>query len=268
MSDRSALETLFLDNLGWMNRTLATLARRLRLTGDDADDFCSWVRLRLMADDYALLGKWRGDSSLRTYLQVVLTRLAGEYRDWLWGRWRPSTAARSLGTLAVRLETLVYRDRLTLAHAAGQLRLAGHTDLPDRALAVLLSQLPVNTGRPHPASLWELGGVASPLPTPSQEMEHAEDDGLRRIASEALASALSRLPDEDQEIVRLRYWKGLSLADVARALGLAQKPLYRRVEKILLVLRQHLRDSGLSGEALPVLGLRDALLAISWCFTG
>jgi RNA polymerase sigma factor for flagellar operon FliA len=47
-----------------------------------------------------------------------------------------------------------------------------------------------------------------------------------------------RLDPENQEIVRMHFAEGRKLADVARALGLEQKPLYRRVEK----LKQRIRD--------------------------
>jgi DNA-directed RNA polymerase specialized sigma24 family protein len=38
-------------------------------------------------------------------------------------------------------------------------------------------------------------------------------------------------------VVRLIFWKELSVADVARSLGVPQKPLYRRLDRILKRLR-------------------------------
>ena len=44
------LEALFLANLGAIERIIGTLAWRHGLTGDRAEDFASWARLRLMED--------------------------------------------------------------------------------------------------------------------------------------------------------------------------------------------------------------------------
>ena len=47
----------------------------------------------------------------------------------------------------------------------------------------------------------------------------------------ALSVALSCLSPQDQIMVRLHFGEGLSIADVARALHLEQKPLYRQLER-------------------------------------
>jgi DNA-directed RNA polymerase specialized sigma24 family protein len=44
----------------------------------------------------------------------------------------------------------------------------------------------------------------------------------------------------------MRYWEGTSVADIARALGLPQKPLYRRLERALAALRAALEAAGVS----------------------
>ena len=51
---------------------------------------------------------------------------------------------------------------------------------------------------------------------------------------------------EDRVIVRMRFWEGESVADIARALGLPQKPLYRRLERTLAALRRSLEAAGVS----------------------
>jgi RNA polymerase sigma factor for flagellar operon FliA len=61
-----------------------------------------------------------------------------------------------------------------------------------------------------------------------------------------LSQALSRLEAADRLIVRMRYWQDMSIADIARALGLPQKPLYRRIERALAAVRRHLERAGVS----------------------
>lgn len=248
--ERQKAEALFLANLEWVERSIASLCRRFGLHRDEADDVSSWIKLKLIEDDYAAYRKFRGDSSIRTYLVVVVAALFRDYRAGHWGRWRPSAAALRKGRLAVRLETLVYRDGFTLDQAARQLRAAGETELPDRQLAELLAELPARGPlRPVPAGeepLAALPGAAFA----DERVAAAEADRQRQLVLHALERVLERLPAEDRLILRLQYWKGLSVADVARALTLPQKPLYRRIERILRQLRNELPAEGVAPEQL------------------
>ena len=247
---RQQAEALFLANRPWIERTVASLCRRYGLGADEAEDVCSWVELRLIEHDYAAIRKFRGDSSIQTYLVVVVSALFRDYRAAHWGRWRPSAAALRAGPLAVRLETLVYRDGFTLDQAARTLRASGETDLPDRSLVTLLAQLPVRGPlRPYEAGDAPREGVAAES---SAEERVAADEAERRRQAVlgALERVLERLPQEDRLILRLQFWKGLSVADVSRALRLPQKPLYRRIERILAQLRRELPAEGVAPEQL------------------
>ena len=53
------------------------------------------------------------------------------------------------------------------------------------------------------------------------------------------------LSDLDRLILRLRFQDGLAVADIARALHLDQKPLYRRFEELLRRLRAALEAAGI-----------------------
>lgn len=50
-------------------------ARSVRVTPEDIDDLCAEVFLALVANDYAALRQFRGQSSLATYLTVVSRRV-------------------------------------------------------------------------------------------------------------------------------------------------------------------------------------------------
>ena len=93
------------------------LSRRNRRGTDEREDFTSYAMLKLVENDYARLRKYRGDSSFRTYLTVVMQRLFLDYRTQKWGKWRPSTTATRLGATAVELETLLYRDGIDFHEA-------------------------------------------------------------------------------------------------------------------------------------------------------
>jgi RNA polymerase sigma factor for flagellar operon FliA len=258
MADRQDLEDLFRDNLGRIDRIIASLCRRHGLTGDDADDFASWAKMRLIENDYAILGKFRGDSSLSTYLTVVISMLLREYRVHEWGRWRPSAAARRLETVGVRLETLVYRDGYTLVQAAQVLRTKDGVTLSDRELAVMLAQFPPRRP-PGPPELGPEALAAASAPDRADDLVAGDEaERERRRIEEALLQSLESLPAEDRTIVRMRYWESMSIADIGRALNLPQKPLYRRMERAFKLLREALEARGVSpGQVRDLLRGRD-----------
>lgn len=239
-------EALLRENLRYLERVAASLCRRHGLVGDEADDFAGWARMRLVENDFAIVRRFRGESAFTTYLTVVTAMLFRDYRVALWGRWRPSAAARRMGDLAVRLETLVHREGFRLDQAGERLRSEGATELPDRALAELLARLPPRAPlRPTLAGEDALAAVAAPE-LADAPLAAAETDAERRAASDAVLRAVEGLPPEERVIVRMRVWEELSVADIARALGLPQKPLYRRLERIFSRLRADVERAGVT----------------------
>ncbi|MBI1312327.1 sigma-70 family RNA polymerase sigma factor [bacterium] len=50
-------------------------SRSVRLSADDVDDLCAEVFVALLAEDFAILRRFRGNSSLATYLTVIARRI-------------------------------------------------------------------------------------------------------------------------------------------------------------------------------------------------
>jgi RNA polymerase sigma factor for flagellar operon FliA len=228
-----------------MRRATAAISRRHGMTDADAEDFTAWTLLRLVENDYAVLRQFRGESSLRTYLVVVLTTLHHEYRVRCWGRWRPSAAARRAGPIAVRLETLVYRDGYPLRQAINVVRLGGETDRTERQLATLFASLPRRLARGESELTGEVPDERDTLSAEWRvaSTETSEEEQRTRLA---IASALATLPAEDRLIVCMRFWEGMTVAEIARTLGLPQKPLYRRLASALRAVRRALEAAGVS----------------------
>ena len=57
---------------------------------------------------------------------------------------------------------------------------------------------------------------------------------------EAVRRELSLLPVNDSKILRLRYWEGLSTADIAKAVGMSQTGAARRLRTLEETLRKRL----------------------------
>ena len=249
MLDRETAEALFIKHLDWIDRVASLAGSKQGLWGADAEDFTAWVRMKLVEDDYAVVRRFAGNSDLKTYLTTVVVRHVVNFVREQRGRWRPSAAAERLGAAAVELETLVRRDGYTVQQAGEKLRTAGRTTLSDAQLARLLGQIPERTplrpvvGEP-PAGLDAAPGASRA----DERVMEAEVDTRRREMLRLLEMALEQLELEERLIVKLHFADGLNLADVARALRVEQKPLYRRVDRLRERLRARLESAGVRRE--------------------
>lgn len=249
MPDLLNAEAVFLEHLGTIDRAAAKAARRYGLWGEDAEDFVAWVRFKLMEQDYVVFHKFRGDADWKTYLTTVVLRLASGYSRERRGRWRPSAAAERHGPPAPQLEMLVHRDGLTVPQAGETLRTAGATELSNIELARLLATLPERLPM-RPVEVTS-EPVLESEPGPSRAdagVDGWEEDAWRGGVVDALRRVMERMPREDALIVMWHFGEGRSIADVARALGIEQKPLYRRVPKLREALRVDLEREGVSAQ--------------------
>jgi len=249
MPDRQNPEALFLEHLGWIDRVAAMACKKHSVWGPEAEDFAGWVREKLIEGDYAAFRQFRGECALKTYIATVVTRHFHDYWRERRGRWRASAAAERLGTPAKELEALVHRDGYRLEQAGEKLRTSGLTGLSDVELARLLARLPTRA---------PLRPVEVTAPDPVLDMAEGPSRADERlVAGEAqerhgqligaLDGAMARLEPEDRLIARMHFGEGRTLADVARALGLEQKPLYRRVERVRARLRAYMEEDGVRG---------------------
>ena len=136
-------QRLLLDHLDLVDQIVRTTGRRRHLSATELDDFASFVNLRLIEDDYAILRKFQNRSTLWTYLSAVIERLSLDFCAEKWGRWRPSAMAERLGPVAVVLERLVTRDSHTIEEAMEIMRTNHDVGLTYAELLKLWDQLPV-----------------------------------------------------------------------------------------------------------------------------
>jgi len=210
---------------------IARACRHSTLSAQDREDFRCFAWIKLIEKDYRRLRQFRGAGSFRTYLTRVVTRLLMDFRDQLWGKWRPSTTARRLGKVALDLEELTYRDGLSFLEASNVLsgRLSATEDHPyglftqlpvRRAMRLVLDNNPVTFVDPaHPSELSRLS---------------------RRVGT-LLDDAWNTLTKEERTILALRFLSGMKIREIATAMSLEVKPLYSRIQRLLGRLRTELR---------------------------
>lgn len=240
-----AIHNLYSEHSDTIESVLAYTRRAHRLSADDGDEFASWARLRLLEDDCAVLKKFRGLSTFKTFLVTVIQRLFLDWRIKEWGKWRPTADARRLGPVAIELERLVLRDHIEFEQAAETLVSKG-TALSREECDRIWAELPRRPGRQRTGEQ-ALDQVASPAASrdPIAVAEQVATAGKARLA---LADAIPGLTPQEQLIIRLRFQDGVTVARIAQLIGEEQKPLYRRIEQILGRLRATLTAAGVTAE--------------------
>lgn len=241
-------DDLYLAHRAHIERAISHVCRRHRLSGPEGEDFASTARLALIENNHARIRAFSGRSSLQTYLIVVITRLFQDWRNAQWGKWRPSAEAQRLGPLAMKLETMTVRDKLTFEEAVETLR-TNHGVTDDRAaLEALYGRFPIRPGRSFTGDD-ALETIAAPNARADAPLAEAEAAVAATRATTALAGVLSKLPPQDRLIIKMRFDDDFGVAEIAKVLKLEPKPLYRRIERLLIDLRRALEQSGLSLEA-------------------
>lgn len=217
--------------LPMVRHVVLAVGRRYRIGRDDLDELHSLVCLKLVSDRYAVFRKFEGRSGLRTYLTTVVTRVWLDIRIARGGKWRPSAAASRLGPAAVALERLLTHDGCSLAEASRILTMNMGLARSEREARMLYESLPARIPRRRLVHDVFLEDVPAPPPGPSNTLDESS-----RFRAE-LAAALRTLPVEDRRLIVRRFVWEQTVAQIARELGLDQKDLYRRYDRLFVRIR-------------------------------
>jgi RNA polymerase sigma factor (sigma-70 family) len=235
------------DNLPLVDSVVRFIARRHRLSADETDELGAQIRLKLVENDYEVLRRFQERSSLRTYLTTVVHRHFLDARIAMWGKWRPSAQARRLGPPAILLDQLLNRDGLSFEEAVQSIQNQRGTDVTRRELEQILPQLPRRAHRRH-LDDEPLAQVAAPGTGEDDAIHSLDQPRDSEHIEAALAAALARLDHQDRLILKLRFCDDVTVARISTLMNLPQKPLYRRIEGVMRVLREELEARGVTQE--------------------
>jgi hypothetical protein len=241
-------QTLFLTHLPTIEAVVAQVSRHHHLRADERDEFSSRVKVALLDRDAKVLRQHDSSNSMAAYLRVVISRFLFDYRNEVWGRWRPSAAARRQGPVGVLLERLIVRDGLRFDTAVEVAQVNHGVRLRRAELwEIFTSLLPVRVK-------WRPVAEEAACAVPSREAgpDVALLAGQRSADTARILASLDRarlaLQPEDQLILRMRIDDGWPVSRIATTLGLNQRELYRRVDRLYRQLRNALYAEGISSE--------------------
>jgi len=239
----------FLDQAGGL---LLQVARSVGRDADDASDAFVFVCEHLAASDFARLRRFDPDGPARpeTWLRAVARNLCVDHYRSRHGRARAFDAIARMPTLEQLVFKWKCRNGLTLQETLEILR----PELPHLtidAVAAAYDRVTValgprqfaalTTSRPRLYSLDNAdrdGRTPADVPSSEPSPEVLFRDAQQRAR---LQVALSRLPADDQLVLRLRFERGLSLAEVARIVGLKDhQQADRRLKTLFRALREEL----------------------------
>ncbi len=237
-------EDTYLHHLRTIERIASSVARRNHLDADQSAEFTQEVRVRLIDDDYAIIRKFEGRASFSTYLTTVILRLFQQWRVEMWGKWRPSAEARRLGDQAITLERLLTRDGYTFDEAIKVLTTPGGSQYTVAELEMIYLRLPLRNPRPKLVSDELTPEIAAVDAEADDRVEmHDRERSARHVAA-AVDRLLQTMEPEDRLILRLRFWQGLKVPDIAQRLHLDQKKLYKRLDRLFIAMRRALEEAG------------------------
>src|SRR5215213_6080536 len=249
-----SLEELYHQSLEALPPVLRGLGREKRLSPEEVEDLRSEIQVKLLEDDYRVLQRWDGRSSLKVYLATVVYNLWHDRVRSMKGKVVASAAARRLGPPAKELEVLLGRQGLTFDQAYQAIK-PRFPDLSREEAEAIADQL-----KPRPGRRFESEEVVARLPDQEpagdERLEQREKLVEKRKALALMGQRLSALPEEDRMLLVRAHAEGVKFSCIARNLGLDQRSLYRRNERLIAKLRTDLEKAGIRWEALSeVLGV-------------
>lgn len=257
-------EAVFVNHVKTVRSIVGFIARRRQLTTDEIEEFGAHVNLKLIEDNYAVFRRFKGRSSLRTYLSVVIHRLFLDWRVAQWGRWRPSAVARHHGKVAMLFERLTVRDGLSFEQARTVLETEHRLTIDPRELESLYAHLPARVPRRHVGE-----GVLMEIPAsygdPASSLIAGASASAATDLVEMLSTLLAGLDPDDQALLRSHFLKGRSVLEIARAGCLDSRRLYRRISRLLGRLRTELEQRGIRyGDVQELFEHVDVSMADAW----
>jgi len=245
MLQRADCERLLVEHFDWARRAMRRQCLRYRMPREAADDFESWALLRLVENDYRILRLFRGESSLRTYLTVVIRTLHREFRADHWGRYRPSAVARHAGEAGLELDRLMRRDRFSANEAVMSVLSRDRCAASEQELRRLALSLPARNAE-HRHRRLEAGHEAVAPHGADDRVRLLEAHHRRVVARRTLARVAQDFSELEIELLRMRFKEAMSVADISRELDVPQKPLYRTLNRLLRTLRHRLEEHGIT----------------------
>jgi hypothetical protein len=246
--DRDEAERLFSDHFDTIGEMAAAAGRHFSTV--EAEAFGAYVTDRLCENDYQRIRAYesRNGASFTTFLSMVINRLLNDYRNRIWGRPRPTEAAKRRGRDAVLLERLL-REHHSF-EAVFQIMTIDHRIAITRAEFEELAHHINPRVRPRIESA---PGADAPDGGQTPEEVAIINQMLERYCRllQQLRRFCARLATEDALILKFWFEDDRKAGDIEECLGrrrgaMRGASVFRRIRQLTKQLRNSLESAGFS----------------------
>lgn len=236
------------DHLSHVEAAIRAICIRHSIYGDEAEEFASTIKLKLIEDDYKRLRDFRGNSNLKTYLYAIINRLFIDELRSRKGRWRLSADAKRLGPAAEKLEELICRDNNSFDEACYTLlSIPSYSSYSRDELYEIYLKLPKKKNR-YLAEVYPecLSDISSTDPHPDEVLHNKRIEVIERSIEGLIRKILPSLNDEDRLILKMRFNNDLSISMIAETLKYKRGYIENRINNILTAFKEGILSNGIN----------------------
>lgn len=240
-------KALLESNLSITNDVVRKFCYRHNIAGDDADEYNSHVYEKLLEDDCRKIREFKGGSSYKTYITVVISRILID-RIRSGRRWKPSQKAMDMGEDAVILEELIYRRNYSFEQAYSTLTTNhGSSISRDRAyeIVTLLQRRYVRSKRPRVVEL--VDNISDNRDTaPDMVVVNKEISKKKDRLENVIKEIREFLSNEERLLLRMRFEGNIKISEIARVLKRERNYVDKKLKKIFVEFREDLLSRDIS----------------------
>lgn len=230
---------LFVSNIGITEKIVRKYCYKHNLTEDMADEYCSHVYEKLIENDYKKIREFKGKSSYKTYLTVVITRiLIDKIRSG--GRWTPSQKALKMGKTAMMLEELVFRNNYSFDQAYNTLITTHNNSISREKAYEIVTELQrkrVISARPKETEL--VDNISDEkVSFPDNEVENKETLNKKTLLNNIIQEIRMALSNEERLLLKMHFEDGIKVSVIARVLKKERRYIDSKMSSILHKFKQ------------------------------
>ena len=240
-------KSFFESNLSITDEVIKKYCTRHHIVGDEADECNSYVYEKIIENDYQKIREFKGKSSYKTYITVVISRILID-RMRSSGRWRSSQKALKIGKEAVILEELVFRKKYSFEQAYNTLT-TNHNISIEREKAyeiiTLLQRKRLTSALPRDVELTD--DVSDKKVTlPDEAAINKETSKIKGQLDDIVSKMRNLLSNEERLLLRMRFEDNFKISEIARVLKKDRDDIDRKLKAILTKFKEEIVSRNIS----------------------
>ena len=243
-----------------VEKAISGVCSEFQIAEEDAKDFASQMWEKFFKDDCRLLKA--AEDKGAAYIKTMVRNTAIDQHRKEKGQWRPSTKAKKLGDIAVRLEKYLYHQYIPFQEAISLLRTECKAEgalMPSvetlEAWSIKLYRMPKSRreisidsekGNVINLSFHSRENGRNPLKNPEEESMLENTRKVHQTCQSIIQNFSSRLSKNQKLMIKLHFEHGYSMSKIADMLSMSQPQVNYQVKSILKNLKKELLKSGIN----------------------